>query len=103
MRRTLGFMPVAFLQGKGECECAADTRVAFHPDAAPQHLHEFLADGQPQPGPALIARLPGGYLLEHLEQPALIFGFDPDAGVGNAGYKAAAIDMALDANVPFGP
>ncbi len=57
--------------------------VAFRPHASAHQFGEALADREPQPGAAVLARRRRIGLRERLEQPAHAFGRQPDAGVAH--------------------
>src|SRR5690349_1008450 len=58
--------------------------LALHTDAPFHHLHKSVTDGQPQTGPAILARDRGVRLGKFLEQLSLLFGTDANAGILHA-------------------
>ena len=66
-----------------EMEGAAFAPLALDRNRAAQPLDQPLADGQPQPGPFVLARQAGVKLAEGLEQLVQILALDADAGVGH--------------------
>ena len=70
-------------QPGGEVERAPLADFALHADIAPHQLRQLLADRQPQPGAAELTGGGGIGLGEALEQPADLFGRQPDAGVAH--------------------
>src|SRR5262249_55145312 len=64
-----------------EQEGAAFARLAFDPNPAAHHLDEALADRQPQPGAAELARGRAVRLRERLEELRDLLGGHPDAAI----------------------
>ncbi|MCY1349030.1 hypothetical protein D9M69_352000 [compost metagenome] len=76
-------------------ELAALAKPAVHPDAAAHRLGQALADRQAEPGAAVLAGDRAVGLLEGLEQPALLFGTEADAGVAHAEIQPHLRAVAL--------
>ena len=53
------------------------------PNLTTEQCRQFAADGEPEPGAAVLAACASIGLLERLEYDPLLFWGDPDAGVGN--------------------
>ena len=68
--------------------------VAFDPDLPPEQLGQAFADGQAQPGAAVVASGGGIDLLERLEQAALPVQRDADAGVAHGEMQQPLFGVA---------
>ena len=69
----------------------------LHPDRAPHHLHELLADRQPQPGPSELSGGRGVHLGELVENRLLVCLGDSDPGVGDRYLDERFSSVALQA------
>ena len=72
-----------YVCGRYKSERAAHAGRAAQLDFATQQARQFAADGQTQTGAAVFAARPCVRLLKRLEDDALFFGRDTDAGIGN--------------------
>jgi len=87
--RPLAIIPADLLRGprgpnglrfrQGEAEVRSLAWLRFHPYPSPVPLHDFLADGEPDPGPRVFP--PGVQPLEDLENPVGVPRIDSDAAV----------------------
>src|SRR5689334_19572038 len=75
-------------------ERAAVLRLALHPEASPHQVHELTADGEPEPGPAILARRRAVALREGAEDRRLLVERNADAGVGDAEAERGAVVLA---------
>ena len=73
--------------------------VALDPDLAAQQLGQAFADGQAQPGAAVVASGGGVHLLERLEQAALLVQRDADAGVAHGEMQQPLLRVAEEIGV----
>jgi hypothetical protein len=67
---------------------------ALDPDLPTHQLGEPLADGQPEPGAAVLARGRSVDLRERLEQLRQVLGRDADAGVAHGNAQRALLAVA---------
>jgi hypothetical protein len=84
-----------------EMERAPASRLALHPEPSPHHLHQLRRDGQPQAGPAVLARGRGVELREGFEQFLHVVGRDIDARVDDGEMQVdpiAGLRLPLDPN-----
>ena len=86
-------------RGQRERERAPLAELAVDPDPAAVQLDEPLREREAEPG-ALALRGPGVGLLELLEDPLVIFGGDPGAGVGHRDPHLAVDLRALTSTAP---
>ena len=81
----------ALAQACRKPEGAALAVFAFHPHIAAHEIGQFLGDGQPQPGAAVLPRCGGVGLLEGLEQLADLFLRQADARVPDGKAEKAVL------------
>src|SRR5207245_9706184 len=77
--------------GRREMERRSLVLAALGPQAAALDLHELLADGEPEPGPAHLARERRVEPVERLEEPGKVGLADPDAGIDHAHVDEAVL------------
>ena len=73
--------------------------VALDPDLSAQQLGQAFADGQAQPGAAVVASGGGIHLLERFEQAALPVQRDADAGVAHGEMQQPLFRVAEEVGV----
>ena len=62
---------------------ASPIAVAFHLNAAPVELHDFLRYGQPETDTSLVKRAPSLPDVKSLEQPGDVLGWDALSRIGD--------------------
>src|ERR1035441_9580648 len=77
--------------------------VAFDPDLPPEQFGQALANGQAQPGAAVMASGGGVNLLERLKQTALPIQRDADAGVPKREMQQPLVGVAEKIGVRLMP
>src|SRR5438445_486699 len=84
-------MVFAQTEASGEMECAALTRVAFHPDTAAHHLHQLAANSQTEPGSTVLSSYGSIGLGKGFEDVLVFFAGNADAGVTDREVKQNSI------------
>ncbi len=75
---------------------AALSRLALEPDVAAHHLHQPLADGEPEPGAAVSARDRRIGLAERPEEAIALLAGEADAAIGHGEAEADPITRSVE-------
>src|SRR5690349_13564164 len=86
------------LDRQREGEGRPPAQLALDPDPAPVQLDELLRQGQPEAGALLLPRLVAPHLAKLLEDSRLVFGGNPDTGIGDRGLDQAVLPASLQAD-----
>src|SRR5215831_17211517 len=90
---------------RGEMEYAARPLwSAFHPDPTVHHLHQTVADRQPQSSPAKLARGRAIHLGKRIEDGLLLFQRNADASINHSEVQADVVrvlGLDIHANCDF--